>query len=590
MTTFDIRRIPFSRYGSYLGISDLGPVADQKADEFVRAADIKSGVWLRAFSGESGRELFRLELLAGDVPVPCATAAEPGALTLVQADGRGRVRIAFAGTDELRISGEGCGLRLTMKPHKYNVVDAIDERRCKIMLFVGFRVIRLAVRAGRLRAVSGDGDRGPHMVLDLLPDESGRLEARFQRCLGQAEVGEPDWTPFDEVAAVARSEFEAFAAPLIRDVPAAYRETAVRAAYVDWSAVVHPEGLYGRPGMLMSKNYMCNIWSWDHAFNALALAPAHPGLAWDQMLIMFDHQLPSGELPDFMNSILKLYNVSKPPVHGWVADWMLRYGPPPGGRATLEEVYERFSKWAGFWLNKQAKDCPLPVQQHGCDGGWDNATVYDGGLPVLTPEISAYLLQLLHFLAGLAGRLGREFDAREWQARAKALNEALLGRLWRHDQFVFERPRDGGYDEGARSLIALMPILAAERFPPAVRAALVRRLRDFLTPWGPATERPDSPRYQPAGYWRGPIWAPSTLIAADGARKAGDPELARDIARRFCNLCHRSGFPENFNALTGEPLCDQAYTWTSSVFLVLAREFLQPGDGPTDSLSMDGRQ
>lgn len=31
---------------------------------------------------------------------------------------------------------------------------------------------------------------------------------------------------------------------------------------------------------------------------------------------------------------------------------------------------------------------------------------------------------------------------------------------------------------------------------------------------------------------------------------------------------------ENFDALTGKPLRDQAYTWTASVFLVLAHEYL----------------
>ncbi len=40
------------------------------------------------------------------------------------------------------------------------------------------------------------------------------------------------------------------------------------------------------------------------------------------------------------------------------------------------------------------------------------------------------------------------------------------------------------------------------------------------------------------------------------------------------DTCAVSGFAENFNAVTGDPLRDPAYTWTSSVFLTLAREFL----------------
>lgn len=52
--------------------------------------------------------------------------------------------------------------------------------------------------------------------------------------------------------------------------------------------------------------------------------------------------------------------------------------------------------------------------------------------------------------------------------------------------------------------------------------------------------------------------------------RSGEQTLAREIARRFCRLCATSGFAENFDARTGQPLCDRAYTWTASVFLLLA--------------------
>jgi hypothetical protein len=65
------------------------------------------------------------------------------------------------------------------------------------------------------------------------------------------------------------------------------------------------------------------------------------------------------------------------------------------------------------------------------------------------------------------------------------------------------------------------------------------------------------------------------MILVDGLRAAGEGELAGDIARRFCRLCEKSGFAENFDAVTGAPLRDRGYTWTSSVFLVLANRYLQ---------------
>jgi putative isomerase len=64
------------------------------------------------------------------------------------------------------------------------------------------------------------------------------------------------------------------------------------------------------------------------------------------------------------------------------------------------------------------------------------------------------------------------------------------------------------------------------------------------------------------------------MVVMDGLRAYGEAELAADIARRFCNTAKASGFPENYNARAGEPLRDRAYTWTSSVYLILAHEVL----------------
>ena len=41
---------------------------------------------------------------------------------------------------------------------------------------------------------------------------------------------------------------------------------------------------------------------------------------------------------------------------------------------------------------------------------------------------------------------------------------------------------------------------------------------------------------------------------------------------RFRRLCERSGFAENFDAVTGSGLRDRAYSWTASVYLILAGE------------------
>ena len=98
--------------------------------------------------------------------------------------------------------------------------------------------------------------------------------------------------------------------------------------------------------------------------------------------------------------------------------------------------------------------------------------------------------------------------------------------------------------------------------------------KDYITDHGIATESPKSKYYRETGYWQGPIWAPETMLFIDGIDSAGEKELAKNLAKKFCELCKNGGFAENFGAVTGDPLVDPAYTWTSSVFLYLAHEYL----------------
>ena len=72
------------------------------------------------------------------------------------------------------------------------------------------------------------------------------------------------------------------------------------------------------------------------------------------------------------------------------------------------------------------------------------------------------------------------------------------------------------------------------------------------------------------------------LLEARGITVSGEPEpakaaagattLADAISARFRAVCEKSGFAENFDALTGQGLRDRAYTWTASAYLLLAAD------------------
>ena len=99
--------------------------------------------------------------------------------------------------------------------------------------------------------------------------------------------------------------------------------------------------------------------------------------------------------------------------------------------------------------------------------------------------------------------------------------------------------------------------------------------RDFLTEHGLATEMPDGGKYESDGYWRGPIWAPTTYLLVDGLRRGGQDALARTVAERYCRMSSRisRGNFENFDALTGLGRRAPGYTWAASVYMLLHFEY-----------------
>ncbi|MEV4363770.1 hypothetical protein [Nonomuraea sp. NPDC049625] len=538
---FSLREIPFSYRGSWFGFSPV--VAEKTYAEDVHLVSHQTGM----------HAILRL------IPTAeTAVTATPHQLTW--SGGGGRIDLAYESADTVRVRGRGLGLRLlaadpVLTPFSgpYFYRDPVDGSYVFTVYQTGrrYRITLLAGQAEHLGAQTlGSAERG--LVL------GGEWEIAIEE-YETARAPYLSGHAFEQVVKAARAEFDAFAAAV-----APWRgdrtPAAELAAYVLWSATVRPAGFVTRPAVLMSKHWMDKVWSWDHCFNAIALGEGLPGLAWDQYHLPFDHQDAAGALPDSVTHSEILYNFVKPPIHGWA----LRHLPPPPDPA---ETYRLLERWTTFWLDaRRAPGRTLPHYQHGNDSGWDNATTFDPERVVETADLAAFLVLQLRELARLAPDPG---TSARWSTQADRMRDALLAELWDGEKFV-ARGALSGRTWSSSSLLDLMPIVLGEELPHPVRAALAARIERHLTAFGPATELPGSPHYLDDGYWRGPIWAPSTVLIEDGLRRAGYPDLADEISARFRALCEASGFAENFDARTGEGLRDRAYTWTASAYLHLA--------------------
>jgi glycogen debranching enzyme len=328
--------------------------------------------------------------------------------------------------------------------------------------------------------------------------------------------------------------------------------------------------------MLMSKNWMGNVWCWDACFNAMALSYRNPEAAWDQFMLFFDNQDANGALPDSLNDAGAVWNFAKPPIHGWALRWMMERADFITKR-ELRQIYEPLARWTVWWMTTRDDDNDgIPQYNHGNDSGWDNATVFDGGVPVESPDLSAFLIIQMDVLADIADELGRKREARQWKKGSDILLEALIVHSWKDEGFVAMLSGEHTATDGD-CLLSFVPLVLGKRLPKEVRKTLVAGLLEkgrFLTPHGLATESPFSPKFDAEGYWRGPIWAPATLLIVDGLAALGERGTARQISKRFCDMVLAEGMSENFDAKTGKGLCDPAYTWTASVFQILAHEYV----------------
>lgn len=559
---FDLKQVPFSRFGSYFAFSVLD---EHRAD--------KKGLYLRTVRGDAGvKEIFRIDALHKGKAIPYTTTASPASLKLETA--YGYISVCISEPKTLRFRGKGAGMRLT------------SDNTGGYALKEGNPMWQFNMAAGNIKLMMNpymgecvvdapwNGTGCARAAADFLPradsDEFECILEEFESSWEESKVLDD----FDTCVARVGDNFKAWlekAPPVAEE----YGEARELAAYINWASVVDPLGNFKRPSMLMSKNWMTNVWSWDHCFNAISLY-LDIDQSWNQLMTIFDNQDQYGALPDYVNNSHKSYSFCKPPIHGWALKWLLGRSDKMTGD-HLKEIYGPLGRWTRWWFNYRDSDGDgIPQYNHGNDCGWDNSTVFKNTVPVESPDLCAFLIIQTEALAMVADRLGRPAEHRMWTEWSEGLLLKLVTELWDGKRFI-ARDANSHQPIESKSLLTYMPVILGRRLPADIIASMVSDLKEegkFLTAFGFATESTDSLSYAADGYWRGPIWAPSTMIIIDGLAEAGEIEFVKQIARRFCDMAKKNGMAENYDALTGEGLRDRAYTWTSSVFLILANQYL----------------
>ncbi|HEX6488453.1 MAG TPA: trehalase family glycosidase [Candidatus Dormibacteraeota bacterium] len=280
--------------------------------------------------------------------------------------------------------------------------------------------------------------------------------------------------------------------------------------------------------------------------------------------------------------------------------------------------------WLRWFLDsRRPPGGQLPVVVHPWEAGWDNSPRWDRlSHAGLKPSRPYERLDTRHVAAGerpagkdydsylaLAELLdGTDYDAAQYLERTPfAVNDVVVDALWygaaRDVNFMallvgqgpafsdqelssyadaFEAvhwsSEKGTYldwDVAAGSPIAVESAAAVAALAggviPAERAATIwRRFVDQAV--GArlvCTVPPSALEFEPARYWRGPVWLNVNWLVIRGLEHAGMNSEAADLRAQSLELVADGGFHEYFDAIIGEGRGIAGFTWTAAVVLDL---------------------
>lgn len=560
-----LKEIPFMRYGSYFAVSEIQEGGFTLRD--VHGGDASPST-LFDFSFFEQLDEKKVPLLNVEVQ------ATETALTFTHLETKDKyVRLCFPTPTDCLIEVKGIGLDLIADKVRYDTFYQLAEGEYAYISYK--KEMKYMLQSTGMSVEAPWHTVGNHSITLTLgeSDTVGCLYMTEQKVETGKKKSIPVW---EDVQQILQKEYDQWkeSMPL---VPKDYQTSRDLASYILWGNVVHAEGNISSDVTYMSKNHMQNIWSWDNCFSAMSLAATHPELAYNQLSVFMDHQAKNGAYPDFINDQYVSYSCVKPPIHAWAYKEMMSRNPIFMEKEKMEPFFLSLEKATDFWLNERRLDeSGLPFYTHGNDSGWDNASVFLQGIPVASPDLAAYLVQQMDFLSEFAAHLEETDKAKMWKNKADDLYARLMSELYDGNQFIARKLGEKDAILPTTSLLLRMPLVLSYRYPTDVTKNLVEQLTELLeTHYGLATEATNSPYYKEDGYWLGPIWAPVSYIAIDALYKAGYTDIAKRLARKFCEMTLVGGMAENYNAQEGTGNDDLAFAWSSSVFLLLGEKLLE---------------
>ena len=340
--------------------------------------------------------------------------------------------------------------------------------------------------------------------------------------------------------------------------------------------------------------YFVGFWAWDTWRFSAALAKFDPELAKDNIRAMFDYQQPDGMIIDCIYTDPAENNArdSKPPLVSWAVDEIFTH---TNDTAFISEMYPQLMAYYKWWYNKRDHNRNGMCEYGSTDGtleaaawesGMDNAIRFDDAkmlkndgaedawsMDQESVDLNAYLALECKLLKKFAGILGVTFDGPDYSSQvADYFFDKEKG-------FFFDRRlKDGSFiqEPGCEAYTPLWTKVATADQVKAMLPLLTDTAK-FSTYIPFPTVAADHPKYNPRGYWRGPIWLDQTYFAIRGLRNYGNNKMADEytlqVFDRLQGLKEGAPIHENYGTHTGELLKAPHFSWSSSHLLMLYDDY-----------------
>ncbi|MDR0857409.1 MAG: hypothetical protein LBN97_00055, partial [Oscillospiraceae bacterium] len=526
---FNLERLPFSSEGAFLSIYQ--DFEDKKL--YFTICRSEGGSLQRS-------KLLSISLLYNGEELPFIYECDAAKLTV--STKFGSAEFTYETSDIMRVRVKGITLKIHFEPemHEGGVERAIGE------VELGFNLLgKLLFKhiAGKMTNNAKWNFRqvSPFpMDIELSPEGDIPGEWAIHEYYTNI-TAKKAYLPFDEAYAQTLAKFEQFCANYPQ-VPLQYRDMAEQAMWLVWSSRLGPEGGHGGlrdTVVYMHKLYLNRAFGWQQCYHAIATSE-NASEAWRLLLSFFDYQDSAGGVPDNISDLNQYVWLStKPPLYGFACCYILdNFDVSCLTENDFAHAYDKLTKFTRFWFtHHDHARTGFPAYYHVNESGYDESALFDGGLPIQTPDLQAYIVKLCEACSRLAAKLGDTNAAEHWAAEAKRVLAYLTDELWDGEKFRAKLTTTGEY-YACGSLAMLQPAMLGSLLPKEVLHKLALRASDpteFLTDFGMATENLQSPQLMMRSFTRGPVIAPTQILILLGLYEGGEVEIAREICAKYLN-------------------------------------------------------